>query len=45
MPHKCFGVLDLLDFHTGQKVSRGINDLQTVNPLLAEYWNYAKTTI
>ena len=26
----------------GQKVSRGVNDLQTVNPLLAEEWNYEK---
>ncbi len=28
----------------GQKVLRGYNDLQTVNPILAKEWNYEKNT-
>ena len=28
----------------GQKVSKGYNDLQTVNPLLAKEWNYDKNS-
>ncbi len=29
---------------SGQKVLKGTNDLQTVNPVLAREWDYEKTT-